>query len=343
MFVMYATDENYAELAAVSIESLLDHNKRSDRIIVFIVVDKVAENSVQKLQRTVEKYKQKVIFIPKPDIRNLTGTDLLTLRWSDSAFSRLYLDMVFGEYPEVEKILYLDCDTLILDSLEPLWNIDISDYLGAAVLECMGNMHKRIIGSTSKDHFFNSGVMLLNVKRWKEEHIADKCTAFIKKHNGKIEYVDQGVINGVIARELKIAPVRFNLTALLWDFSYKEMQIYRKPDHGYDEDEWESAKKHPAIIHFTTSFLSIRPWLEGSKTPYTSLWREYHEKSEWKDTPLRIMKDRKLHDMKIRIFNVVPRGLAVQFAGFLHAYVKPVLFVVNGRYNILKNMRIKRR
>ncbi len=343
MNIMYATDDNYAEICGVSLESLLENNKAVEDIMIFIVVDGVSQRNAEKLKRTAEKYDRKIVFIPKPDIRKLTGTDLLTLRWSDSAFSRLYLDLVFKDYPDVKKLLYLDCDTMILDILEPLWNIDISNCLGAAVLECMGDWHKKIVGSKATDHFFNSGVMLLNVEEWKKERVGQRCTDFIKARKGKIEYVDQGVINGVLVRELKVVDSpRYNLTALSWDFTYEEMQIYRKPHHGYSKSSWEEAKKNPAIIHFTTSFLSTRPWFEGSRTPWTGEWRKYRENSEWKDEPSRIMKDRASHDRIIRMFNKLPRKMAVGIAGMLHAYAKPAVFALKNGMNIksLKNEKM---
>ncbi len=328
MNIMYATDENYVEIAGVSIESLLDNNRDVDDIVIYLVEDSITELSREKLRKTVEKYNREIVFISKPDIRKLTGTDLLTLRWSDSAFSRLYLDIVFRDYPSVEKILYLDCDTLIVDGLKQLWNTDITDCLGAAVFECMGNMHKKIVGAKNSDNYFNSGVMLLNVDKWRNDNISQRCSEYIKARKGKIEYVDQGVINGTVVRELKaVESPRYNLTALSWDFSYDEMQVYRKPDHGYSRIQWEEAKSNPAIIHFTTSFLSIRPWFDGSETPWTDKWRYYKSLSEWKDQPLRLLKDRVAHDRKVKAFNMLPRKLAVGIAGLLHAYVKPCRYL----------------
>lgn len=333
MNVMYATDENYAEIAGISMESLLSSNKEIDEITIFIVEDGVTDESKDKLRQTTDKYGRNIVFIPKPDIRKLTGTELLTLRWSDSAFSRLYLDLVFENHKEVKKVLYLDCDTMIVDNLEHLWDIDIEDYLGAAVLECMSNLHKKIVGGKAQDNYFNSGVMLLNVERWKKEKAAELCTNYISSKNGKIEYVDQGVINGVLTDRIKvIEDPRYNLTAMSWDFSYKEMIIYRKPHHGYTEEQWENARKNPAIIHFTTSFLSTRPWFEGDDTPWTAKWRQFKAQSVWNEAPLRNLKKRKKHDLKIAVFKCIPRKIGVCLAGILHAYVKPLVFVtLHGR------------
>ena len=110
--VMYATDENYAEIAGVSIESLCDTNKLINELELYIITDHVSDENKKRLQKTAEKYGRRITFIEKPDIRKLTGTDLLTLRWSDSAFSRLYVDQVFKDYPDIDKVLYLDCDLL---------------------------------------------------------------------------------------------------------------------------------------------------------------------------------------------------------------------------------------
>ena len=330
MNVMYAADDGYAEIAGVSIESLLDKNRDVESITIFFVEDRISEENKSSLNRTVEKYKRKIEFIPKPDIRSLCGTELTTLRWSDSAYSRLYLDVVFKDYPDIHKLLYLDCDTLIVDSLEDLWNEDVGDYLGAAVFECMSNMHKRIIGAKPSDNYINTGVILFNVDRWKAEKVIKLCTEFIKKYRGSTEYVDQGVINGTVSNRFKIVNPRYNLTALSWDVSYEEMQVYRKPDHGYSKEVWEEAKKHPAVIHFTTSFLSIRPWLEGSSTPWTIKWREYKAQSEWKDEPLRTTK--KSSSRKIKAFNMLPRKAGIAVAGALHAYAKPVVYELKAKW-----------
>lgn len=136
MNVMYATDENYVEIMAVSIKSMVLTNKW-EKIHFYLVEDGISKESRQALEAMISESGNEVAFIPKPDIRGMLGVELKTLRWSDSAYSRLFLKELFGTDNEIEKLLYMDCDTLIVDSLKELWNTDISDYLGAACLECM--------------------------------------------------------------------------------------------------------------------------------------------------------------------------------------------------------------
>lgn len=327
MNVMYAYDENYAEIAAVSILSLIESNQ-NQKIHFFLIQDNVSEESMAKIGNMILSHKMEVTFLEKPDIRNLLGVELKTLRWSDSAYSRLFLKELFGGKTTIEKLLYIDCDTLIVGSMQELWETDISDYLGAACLECMSNMHKRIIGAKKTDNYINTGMLLLNVRKWIEEDIQTIAVNFIRKYKGKTEYVDQGVINGTVSNRFKLVSPKYNLTALAYDFTYEEMQIYRKPQFGYSKKEWEEAKADPRVVHFTTSFLSLRPWLEGSKHPYAKLWKQIHEETPWENMPYRKLDNWDSRGKREKFFRKMPRGLAVRVAGFLHAYVKPVMYKI---------------
>lgn len=328
MNVLYAADVGYAEIVAVSLLSLLDSNREVKELNIYIVEDKITAENQQKLKTICADYNRNVVFLSKPDIRGILGVELKTLRWSDSAYSRLFLKELFAPYPDVDKILYLDCDTLVVDTLQELWDTDITGYLGAACLECMSNVHKRIIGRPRTSNYLNSGMMLVDVKRWNAENIQAAACEFLKRYKGKTEYVDQGVINGTIGDRFLLVSPRYNLTALAYDFTYEEMLIYRKPQFSYSKQEWEEAVAHPAVIHFTTSFLSIRPWFAGSRHPYAKRWSECHARTPWKDSPPREMPGRTMHERHVRLYHALPRWLAVRIAGFLHAYVKPIAYLL---------------
>lgn len=239
MNVMYAADNNYAEILGVLMLSLLECNKQMRQIRIFIVSDGICAENIYRLQNIAEKYHREIIFLEKPNMEKRFGIKPDASRWSDSTYSRLFLDEIFQPYPEIDKLLYLDCDILIVSSLQELWKSDTHGYLGAACLECMGNLHKKAIGLEKASPYFNAGMLLLNVKKWKEEKIEDALALFIRKYRGKTEYVDQGVINGVLGKQLKVLSPRYNLTTLAYDFSWEEMQIFRKPEFGYSKNDWE--------------------------------------------------------------------------------------------------------
>lgn len=325
MNVMYAADDNYAEIMGVSIKSLIENNPE-EKITFFLIEDKISDDNRSRLRSFIEETDNKVYFITKPDIRGMLGVELKTLRWSDSAYSRLFLKELFAEYPEVRRVLYIDCDTIIVGKLRPLWETNIDNYLGAACLECMSNMHKRIIGAKKTDNYINTGMLLIDVEKWIKEEIETIAINFIRKYKGKTEYVDQGVINGTISNYFKLVSPKYNLTTLAFDFTYKEMLIYRKPEFGYSELEWEEAIENPVIVHFTTSFLSIRPWFEGSRHPYAGYWEKVRNSTPWGDMPLRKLPKQKSRDTSKWLYEKIPGNLKIYAAGFLHAYLKPIIY-----------------
>ncbi len=325
MNIMYVSDENFAEITGVSLLSLLETNKHMGEIHVFIVEDQISKENKERLVQTAQAYNQQLDFIPMPENEKLLEITPPTSRWKRNVFVRLFLGVLFSKYPEVEKVLYFDGDILITDSLEELWNTDITNHLGAACLECMSNFHKWAIGAKKTDNYINTGMLLMNVVEWRKQNIQDKLIRRIYERKGKVEYPDQDIFNSTISNQFILVSPRYNLTALAYDFTYEEMRIYRKPQFGYSKQEWEAAVASPAVVHFNTSFLSIRPWFEGSKHPYAELWWEYHAHSLWKDTPLRKMKDFEKHERVVKIYHALPSWLAIRMVGFMHSYVKPVI------------------
>jgi len=109
---------------------------------------------------------------------------------------RLLLDMV----PNMpDKMIYLDIDTMCYNSIKELWDIDISDYDCAIVKDYMGRFWIRY-------NYFNSGVMLMNLKRIRENGLFEKCRQMVNKK--KMIMPDQSALNKYAKR--KYLPFKFN-------------------------------------------------------------------------------------------------------------------------------------
>ncbi|MCD8204458.1 MAG: hypothetical protein LUC16_01330 [Coprobacillus sp.] len=107
---------------------------------------------------------------------------------------RLFIDEIEG-LPD--KLLYLDSDTIINSDLEPFYNIDISDY----DIACCKDANNW--GSPSRwrfAHYFNAGVLLINLKRLKENGRIRDARNLV--HDKKMFYVDQQALNIAIKDKL---------------------------------------------------------------------------------------------------------------------------------------------
>lgn len=320
MNIVYASDNNFAEILGISMISLFENNSDCSEIVVYILDDGINEDNKAKLLSIAEKYKRKIFFL---DVHHMLDSNMKQERGSLSTFSRMYLTKLIPK--EVDKILYLDCDMLILCSLEALYNTDIDTYYCAGVNDCLSDAHLKLVGLNSTSCYFNAGVLLINLRLWNQDNLIDSFEKFSERYHGNVPYADQGIINGVLSEKSKRVALKYNCYTALYDFTYKDLMTFRKPTKYYSEEEVSEAKTDPAIVHFTTSFLSLRPWIEGCKHPYVGEWLKYKAISPWENVPLR--KDNRSGKKKfaVKVYKALPNGLAVGIAGILHAWVVPML------------------
>ena len=85
--------------------------------------------------------------------------------------------------------------------------------------------------------------------------------------------------------------------------------------------------KEPSIIHYTTSFLSKRPWYEGCEHRYVAEWFKYKDMSPWSDKPLWTEKKKNgIRGLYVSLCNKMPRKLMIGFSGILQAYGRPLVY-----------------
>ena len=320
MNIVYASDNCFAEKLGISMISLLENNSGCENLRIYILDGGIDEENKAYLRATAEKYGRSLVFLNSA--HTLDG-EMKQQRGSLSTFSRLYLGSLLPA--DIDKILYLDCDLLVLKELEEMYQSDISGCFCAGVSDCVSGSHLRAIGLDSKSNYFNAGVLLINLEMWRKENVEEKFGEFSRKYNNDVLYADQGIINGVLSAKSVKLPPEYNCFTAVYDFTYKDLMTFRKPAGYYSEAEIESAKQDPAIVHFTTSFLSVRPWVEGCAHPYAGEWLKYKAMSPWADTlPGKDERSGKKR-FAVKAYKILPNSVAVGIAGILHAKVMPAI------------------
>jgi len=79
-------------------------------------------------------------------------------------------------------------------------------------------------------------------------------------------------LNAVLSQNTYCFEPRLNLVTIFYDFTYKEMLIYRRPPKFYSKEQVKKAVGSPVAIHFTTSFLSKRTWMRGCQHQHVNEW-----------------------------------------------------------------------
>ncbi|MEE0914415.1 MAG: glycosyltransferase family 8 protein [Ruminococcus sp.] len=322
MNVVYSSSDSYASVAGVSMYSLLCNNKSSKELNIYIVDNNISEKNKEKFRKMCSDFGRSLTFIPIADIEKLAGTKIDIGRWNISTFGRLFEASLLPD--SVEKVIHIDCDTMVMSSLEDLWNRDMEGKIVAGSLECIGDSYKTEIGLSKDDTYINAGNIMLNLKKIREDNTEELFRSYIKNHS-HLSFVDQAVLNACVKSDEKlVVPLDYNAYSIIYYIKYKNLKKVKRVTTFYSEEEVEKAVKKPAIVHFTTCFMDgSRPWIENNVHPLLSTYLDYKSKSPWTDTP--IWKDPRnpLKRFAYKMFRTLPQGFVAWSIGMIHGVLIP--------------------
>lgn len=323
--IVYASDDRFAEILGVSLVSLYENSRDMRDIVVYVLESGISEDNQRKLDYLSNKYKRhSIVWIKAKNITEELQMEVNTDRGNLSQYARLFISSILP--PDLDRVLYLDCDVIIRKSIRELWNVNICGNIIGALMDAFSKYYRKNIDLEPKDLMFNSGVMLIDLKEWKEKHIEDKLICFIKKKHGLIQQGDQGALNAVLCHNTYCIEPRFNSVTIFYDFTYKEMLLYRDPPYFYPEIEVKKAIEDPSIVHFTTSIFSKRAWMKECNHRYVGEWLCYKTMSPWKDTPLWDDTRPKWKRLAGRFLKLLPRNITIRVARIAQVYLRPMKY-----------------
>lgn len=323
MNVVYSSSDSYAMVAGISMYSLLENNRSADELNIFLIDNGITAENKAKFTQMCESFNRKISFIPISDIEKLTNTSINIGRWNISTFARLFYASLLPE--SVEKVIHIDCDTMIMSSLEPLWSIDMGNKIVAGAYECIGDSYKKEIGMDKDDIYISAGNIMLNLAQIRKQGTQEKFVKFIQEHK-HLSFVDQPVLNACTSNEEKIIiPLEYNAYSIVFYLKYKNAKKAKRVSQYYTEEEVAKAVNDPCIVHFTTCFMDgTRPWVENNLHPMLSEYLAFKALSPWADTPL--WKDERgiAQKMAYKAFRTLPQGFVCASIGFVHDVAVPI-------------------
>lgn len=337
--ILYASDDNYAPIAGISITSLLENNKDIDNLHIWFLADNISRNNIDNLQKTVKKYSRTITFLDAED--SLTKVkEMGADSWfggSFSAYSRLFLQEYLGD-KKIDRILYLDCDTIVVQGIDKLWNYNLDGKTIGMVCDYVGAGIREVIGLKSTDKYYNSGVLLIDMNLWKNHKCQEKIIWHMKNINACYPFIDQDIINIALKDEIRRLPWNWNVFPYYYTYSFKNIQkqydlnaINQYSKKEYEKGLTKQGKPDAMILHYTATFYG-KPWYANSCDPTKDIWRNYYKISCWNGTyPLLPLKLNYIERLSRIIVNILPQSLYLYiFRYFSRKYM-----------NTLKQARIK--
>lgn len=274
--IVACTDGWFVMPTGVMICSVCMNNPDVDIVFHVIINSDVTPKQKKDLEKVVYPFEGKTIIFYSPNQQMLCFgfPPAITPLITKTSYYRLYVAELLPL--EIEKVLYLDVDIIVRHSLLPLWNIDISHYAVAAAPDIFSDVTEVYSRLQIPQNlcYFNTGVLLINLRYWRENSVSNLFQTWILKHTNAIRYADQDVLNAVLKEKILLIPLKFNLMhGFLWKQAYYDYNKYEK--------EVLEARRDPIIVHFSGE----KPWdvyWVDPPHPFVSTFKKYQRQTKWK-------------------------------------------------------------
>jgi lipopolysaccharide biosynthesis glycosyltransferase len=259
----------YAAHSAAMLHSLLAANREHDVRVHYMPGPGITARDEGRLREMVEREGARIEFLRVPAER-LAG--LPTRGFTrEATWYRVLLPELL---PDVERILYLDADLIVLDSLAPLWELDLAGSYVAAVtnvLEPVYAERPRELG-IADGAYFNAGVLLMNLDELRRDGCQEALVEYARANAERLVWRDQDALNVVLGeRRLELHP-RWNCMNSVVAFPHAAAVL--------GADRVEEARRDPAIRHFEGPG-DNKPWHLLCPWPGRELYREHRRATPW--------------------------------------------------------------
>ncbi|HEU6494592.1 TPA: SP_1767 family glycosyltransferase [Streptococcus pneumoniae] len=250
--IVLAGNRNYTRQLETTIKSILYHNRD---VKIYILNQDIMPDWFRKPRKIASMLGSEIIDVKLPE-------QTVFQDWKKQAHisSIAYARYFIPDYIQEDTVLYLDCDLLINDKLDSLFEQDVREHYIAAIRDANGQG-------------FNTGVLLINNKKWRQEKLKERLieqsiVTMKEVEEGRFEHFngDQTIFNQVLQDDWLELGRAYNLQV-----GHDIVALYNNwQEHLAFNDK-------PVVIHFTTY---RKPWTTLTANRYRDLWWEFHD-LEW--------------------------------------------------------------
>jgi len=282
-----AVDSNYYNPFCALLASILHHHARGT-VHIHAIATGIDEQRLKRITDLVLRNGQKIRFYSIADSRLNKLVTMST--WTAAVYYRLYFPLLIDE--AIDRLIYLDSDTIILKNLEKLYTTSLDEFPVAAVYDNYVGVQP-LIGILEEGEYFNSGVLLMDIIRWRQQAISEKTIDYLMKYPERIKFVDQCALNAVLQNNWKKLDISYNLL-----YSFIPQEPSKKESKLFIEDK--------TILHFTLQ----RPWLMLCKNRYRYLYKHYLKMSG-------LQQGRTIKDFSLK---KLPKWMRLRIIEYYHGY-----------------------
>lgn len=287
--VFFTIDDSYAPLLGVALYSMLKNASKAYQYKVFVLYQRLSSQNKEKLAGLAAENCEVQFFEMKDQLHTITDRMSNRLRadyFTLTIYFRLFIPALFPEY---DKGIYLDSDIVVPGDISELYQIPLGEnLLGAAIDPVVAAVpeltrHAELCVGVARDKYFNSGVLLMNLKKLREAGIEQRFLELLNKYHFDCIAPDQDYLNAMCKGKVSYLPafwdampsdaaepvenpklVHFNLFAKPWYYDNVQYEQYFWPyaeasgflkeivsiKEAYTEQDRQSDSEHLRLLIF---------------------------------------------------------------------------------------------
>jgi lipopolysaccharide biosynthesis glycosyltransferase len=288
--VVASTDDNYALPLHIMFLSLLKNTQTPSDLALFVIDGGVQQTKKNVFCEEIEELGSSLQYIEVN--KDLYANFPTVSHISAPAYYRISIPELFSN--EVKRAIYLDCDLIIKGDITELWDINLEGHAIAAAENISSSTF--VASGLKQEDYFNSGVIILDLEKWRIDNIPEKVRTFKLEHPELICTNDQCALNGVFRGRWKRLSIDWNMQSGLYSQSAQTKRL----EVG---DQFHNAVLSPKVIHYVGW---AKPWLSPCFHPLEGEYRRYLDQSKNKqahqdgEIPKHAQKHFKLFKKKLR-------------------------------------------
>lgn len=263
--LVIVTDEHYIIHLAALLKSIEQNHKTGEKIAVYVISDNVKSSSRARIEKSIDQAMFTIAWIKMEDAIPAGVTlPLDRTSYPVTIYLRLFIQYIVPE--GTKKALFLDVDMLVVSEISSLYNQELGDNTIAAVQDPRlltfdnswgGILNYRELGFAPDTKYFNTGLIIFDIPKWKEQNLTQKIIACINDNIKFANYPDQYGFNVILAHHWFELDTRWNY------FASGDIAA-------------------PYIIHF----ISRKPFYTSydNNPAYKALFYKYVKLTEWRNT-----------------------------------------------------------
>lgn len=280
--IVLSADDNYARPLAVTARSAIGNLIEGRSLEIYVLDNGISAAHRAVLERSLDHANTEVRWIEglADRVAGLPTHGFFTT----AVYGRLLIPELLP--PSVDRVIYLDCDLVVRQSLDTLYDLPIDGVAARAVPDMGAPFVSSSYGlplwfeqhRQASDYNFNTGVMLINLDYWRAENIGQRALEYLQSDMYQHVMVDQEALNAVVGTKIELLDPHWN----------QQAEIYKRPCAlalPYDRELIASVQDDPWIVHYSTA---DKPWSRrGTQHPWVKEWFHYLDATAFSGLRLR--------------------------------------------------------